>query len=184
MKNFLLTLLFIFALSAKSQLYVSGNVIVNANGCNYSLDGNFFQSGNPTPLVFVYDSANASYKFLSLIAADSVSICVSSSDCNCLPTCVSTSVGPNMIFNINICNVTDLQKMKKEFLIFPNPFSDFLNINTRGKFITRVYDYQFRLILEIKSSDDYVIPTLDWSSGLYFIYIESNDSNKIYKFNK
>lgn len=184
MKNFLLILLFIFSLGLKSQLYVSGSVSVNANGCSYTLDGNFYQSGNPTPLVFVYDSANASYKFLSLIAADSVSICVSSTDCNCLPTCVSTSVGPNMIFNINICNVTDLQKMKKEFLIFPNPFSDFLNINTRGKFITRIYDYQFRLILEIKSSDDYVIPTFDWSPGLYFIFIDSGSSKKILKLNK
>lgn len=37
MKNFLLTLLFIFSLSAK--LYVSDSVSVNANGCDYSLEG-------------------------------------------------------------------------------------------------------------------------------------------------
>jgi hypothetical protein len=184
MKNFLLTLLFIFSLNAKSQLYVSGSVLANANGCSYSLDGNFYQSGNATPLVFVYDSANVSYKFLSLIAADSVTICLSSTDCNCLPECISSPVGLNMIFNIEICNTTNLEKNKKDIEIYPNPFSDFINIEKKDDYSLTIYNSQMSIMISETNRPLPSIETISWSKGIYFIVIENSKGRKIYKFVK
>lgn len=181
MKKTFLLLLLLITFCLRSQSFVSGNVFTNANGCDYQINGDYYQLGNSTPLVFVYDSALTSYKFLAPISSDSVVICLSSTSCNCQLKCVSSPVQSGMIINIEICNITDLQKIEKKSKIYPIPFQNFLIFENFEKSKVMIYDSQMNLLVCQYFIDKVHLQTDSWSTGLYFILIDDNRQKKIFK---
>jgi len=86
--------------------------------------------------------------------------------------------------NINFCglvNLDDLEVENSSIEIFPNPAINQINIyNKSGKSTSvKIYDAQGNLILSRKiESEQTIIPTQGWSTGLYILLDESNSYSK------
>ena len=83
------------------------------------------------------------------------------------------------------------EKEKESIRIFPNPFSRIMTVSMMEEDLSattflRVYDTQGKLVFqqsnfEINNAGDLIIPTEQWSPGIYFFHFLSNQDSKILK---
>ena len=81
------------------------------------------------------------------------------------------------IFNDNK-EITGLQELSDSFIIYPNPTTNLISVNSTEKYSMRIYDFSSRLLLSIDQSNSINISTL--KNGSYLLKLTSEDKKSTF----
>lgn len=181
MRHLIIIFLLLISKLNFSQSFISGNIYVNSNGCQYQLDGQYFDSTSTGVINFNFDSVLLAYKYILPIGFDSASVCLYSTNCSCDTSCLTIYNGQNLIRYLNICLTTNLDNLSLNTSIYPNPFRDFLVINSQGGVSILIIDQTGKLVFSGESLDILEINTEYLSTGLYNIVVLSRYSRRTFR---
>ena len=77
-------------------------------------------------------------------------------------------------------DVAEMEEVKRDIILYPNPTTGMLNINIDGIFNAVVYDYQGKVMRKINDAQGQ-IDLSGLTSGMYFIEIRNDNKNIIEK---
>ncbi len=62
--------------------------------------------------------------------------------------------------------------------IYPNPFNEFINVESTEKINIKIFDFTGKLVLETELNNDDIIYLNELSSGIYFLNVENKNINQ------
>lgn len=87
---------------------------------------------------------------------------------------------PQTVVLYDDVDVAEMEEVKRDIILYPNPTTGMLNINIDGIFNAVVYDYQGKVMRKINDAQGQ-IDLSGLTSGMYFIEIRNNNKNIIEK---
>ena len=82
-------------------------------------------------------------------------------------------------FIVSLPEINDMNNVNENLEIYPNPASDYININTEKIKSINIYDLQGKLMKSIDCKDDMTnVNISDFAKGVYFIETFDNKYNK------
>lgn len=173
MKSLLVIVFILLVQASLSQSFISGNVTVDSNGCDYSLTGNYYDSTSTDVVNFTYDSVILAYKYVVPITSDSVVICLNPTSCICESQCVTIYSIQNLNIFLSICLTVGYLEKGNNLFVFPNPFVEFLRFSKPGYHRVKIFDTSSVLIDEFEFINAIEYNTSVLREGFYMIIFDS-----------
>lgn len=168
--------------------FQSGNVQVTSPLCSYNLTGNWSDTITNTSdtLSFIYDSILDSWKYIIPTTATNIEVCVNTiQPCPCDTQC-QTQIFPNLFFNFSICNTVPITQLsKKEIIVYPNPYKNYLSIDSPD-LINKVLVLNSMgfIIDELTPQEKKFTYNKEISTGIYTFLIFTNNKRKTIRVEK